>query len=147
MKANENPLAVAASVRGETRRAREGQMSAAERGAYVERLKALVEHPSDRVKQAVAEALPHVPDGVYARHVRMHARTNLGAAEPVFERTALLPIVLGEIEALKTLFADRAGRIRVELSVDSGLELEVDARFLRQALANLLKNAVEAYDV
>jgi signal transduction histidine kinase len=48
---------------------------------------------------------------------------------------------------LATRFPEKAGRLRVDLSeVDRALAIDVDAQFLRQAIANILKNAVEAYD-
>ncbi len=69
------------------------------------------------------------------------------AGEPTFERRAVGEILADEAKLLVARFPDRTERIRVDLAdVERGLEIDLDEGFLRQAIANILKNAIEAYD-
>ena len=83
----------------------------------------------------------------FFKHVLATGRSNAKAEEPELREEKLGAIVLDEVALLGTRFPERAGLLAVETSgVDRSLAAEVDAGFLRQALANILKNAVEAYD-
>jgi signal transduction histidine kinase len=85
----------------------------------------------------------------FFKHVLATGRSNARAAEPELREENLGAILEDEVGLLGTRFPAlaAAGRLAVETSgIDRSLVADVDAGFLRQALANILKNAVEAYD-
>jgi signal transduction histidine kinase len=74
------------------------------------------------------------------------ARAQLRYAEPAFREERLRALVSEQIALLRARLDDaRRARLRVEVSVDEGLAIEVDRALLGQALANVLQNAVEAH--
>jgi signal transduction histidine kinase len=83
----------------------------------------------------------------FFKHVLATGRANAKAEEPEFREESVAAIVLDEVALLGSRFPERAGRFAFDTSgVDRALVADIDAAFLREALANLLKNAVEAYD-
>ena len=83
----------------------------------------------------------------FLKHVLETARAHAKAIVPEFRVEKLGEVVLDEAALLSTRFPDRAARLLVDVSgVDRALACEVDVSFVRQALGNVLKNAVEAYD-
>jgi signal transduction histidine kinase len=81
------------------------------------------------------------------RHVLETGRTHAQAATPVYRSESVADLVADEAELAVARFRERAGAVEIDLSgLDRPLVAEVDAGFLRQALANIFKNAVEAYD-
>src|SRR6202012_4229891 len=83
----------------------------------------------------------------FLQHVLETARSHAKAIVPEFRDEDLGEIVRDEVALLKTRFPDRAARLDVDTSkVEAPLVAEVDASFLRQAIGNILKNAVEAHE-
>ncbi|HEY2509310.1 MAG TPA: ATP-binding protein [Polyangiaceae bacterium] len=83
----------------------------------------------------------------FLKHVLETARTHAQAIVPEFRSEKLGEVVLDEAALLPTRFPERAARLEVDVSgVDRALACEVDVSFVRQAIGNVLKNAVEAYD-
>jgi signal transduction histidine kinase len=91
----------------------------------------------DRMEERVA----------FLKHVLATGRANAKAEEPELREEKLGAIVLDEVALLAARFPEKAECLAVDtLGVDASLVVDVDAAFLRQALGNILKNAVEAYD-
>ncbi len=83
----------------------------------------------------------------FFKHVLATGRSNARAEEPVLREENLGALVLDEVELLVTRFPERAAVLVVDTSgVDRSLVADIDAAFVREALANILKNAVEAHD-
>jgi two-component system nitrogen regulation sensor histidine kinase NtrY len=83
----------------------------------------------------------------FFKHVLATGKSNAKGEEPELREENLGAIVLDEVGLLGARFPERAKRFAIDASgVDRSLVADVDAGFLRQALANVLKNAVEAYD-
>lgn len=82
----------------------------------------------------------------FVEHVLDSGRTHAKAVEPSFAPVRLRDLVADEAALLGGRVADRGGRVVVDVAGVTDVEIDADARFLRQAIANLLKNAVEAYD-
>jgi signal transduction histidine kinase len=83
----------------------------------------------------------------FFKHVLATGGANAKAEEPELREENLGALVLDEVALLGARFPERASLLAVDTSgVDRSLAADVDAGFLRQALANILKNAVEAYD-
>jgi signal transduction histidine kinase len=83
----------------------------------------------------------------FMSHVLETGREQAHSQEPVFQRERLREIVEDEARLVRAAFPDRAEQIAVDVSgVDAKLVVDADAKYLRQAFANILKNAVEAYD-
>jgi signal transduction histidine kinase len=99
--------------------------------------RALLRTELDRIEERFA----------FLKHVLATGRSNAKAEEPELREERLGAIVLDEVALLGTRFPAKAGRLAVDTSgVDRSLAADVDAGFLREALANILNNAVEAYD-
>lgn len=81
------------------------------------------------------------------RHLLKVARHHATPIEPEFRRENLHAILADLASATASAFPNHAPRIALDLSgVDPKLMADVDASFLRQALTNIVKNAIEAYD-
>ncbi len=81
------------------------------------------------------------------RHLLKEARHHATPIEAEYRQENLHALFADLCASLPSAFADRASRLAVDLSgADKKLKADVDAAFLRQALANILKNAIEAYD-
>jgi signal transduction histidine kinase len=82
----------------------------------------------------------------FFQHVLETGRGNARPVEAEIRRLDVGAIVADEVELLPSRFADRAERILVDASgLERPLAIDGDEGFLRQALGNVLKNAVEAY--
>ncbi len=99
-------------------------------------------------RAAIREQLARTEErAAFLQHVLETARSHAKAIVPAFRDEDLGKILRDEVALLQTRFSDRAARLDVDTSkVEAPLVAEVDASFLRQAIGNILKNAVEAHD-
>jgi signal transduction histidine kinase len=83
----------------------------------------------------------------FFQHVLETGRRNTKPAEPEFARLDLAALVVDEAALVRGRFPAVADRVEIDVSgLERPLSIEADAGFLRQAIGNILKNAVEAYD-
>ena len=104
--------------------------------------------PSEDDARGAREELAGLREDIeQVRRILTESRENAEPIEPAFQKENLLSLVRAQADGLAARFPDRKDRLDVDLStMDPRLEPIVDAGYLRQAVANLLRNAVEAYD-
>lgn len=82
----------------------------------------------------------------FLQHLLDGARKNAAPIEGDFREERLRALVEEQAAVVRAHFADRAGRMEIDLrELDPRLAADVDAKFIKQAVGNILKNAVEAY--
>ena len=81
------------------------------------------------------------------QHIFEDGKQNAQTIEPDFREEGLRALVEEQAAVVRAGFPDRAARIAIDTrEIDTRLAIEVDAKYLKEAVRNILKNAVEAYD-